>query len=60
MLKEWGFTTARGQMWGDASAALAIVKRKGLGKMRHIEVGHLWIQDKAAKKKLIWEGPGIV
>ena len=30
----------------DASAAKAIASRKGLGKVRHIEVNQLWIQDR--------------
>ena len=30
----------------DASAALGIVARKGLGKLRHIAVQYLWIQDR--------------
>ena len=29
----------------DAKATIGIVTRSGLGKMRHIEVGHLWIQQ---------------
>ena len=29
----------------DSSAALAIAKRKGAGKLRHIHVSALWIQD---------------
>ena len=29
----------------DSSAALAIAKRKGAGKLRHINVSALWIQD---------------
>ena len=29
----------------DASAAIGIVQRKGLGKVRHIDVGILWIQQ---------------
>ena len=29
-----------------ASAAKAIASRKGLGKVRHIEVNQLWIQDR--------------
>ena len=32
-------------MYVDASAALAIAKRKGAGKLRHIHVSALWIQD---------------
>ena len=42
----------RGEVWGDASAALGIIHRKGLGKTRHIETGHLWIQEIAAKERL--------
>ena len=34
----------RGEVWGDASAALGIINRKGLGKTRHIQTGLLWIQ----------------
>lgn len=31
----------------DTSAALAIIRRQGLGKLRHIDARWLWIQDKA-------------
>ena len=31
----------------DASAAIAIASRRGLGKVRHIEVCQLWLQEKA-------------
>ena len=30
----------------DATAAIGIARRKGLGKIRHIDVTDLWIQDK--------------
>ena len=33
----------------DASAAIAIASRRGLGKVRHIEVRQLWLQDKVRK-----------
>ena len=32
----------------DASAAKGIASRRGLGKVRHIEVHQLWVQDKVA------------
>ena len=32
----------------DASAALGISTRRGLGKVRHIEVSKLWIQEKVS------------
>ena len=41
-----------GEVWGDASAALGIINRKGLGKTRHIETGLLWIQQTAAERHL--------
>ena len=31
----------------DSSAALAVVARKGNGKLRHVRVGHLWVQQLA-------------
>ena len=32
-------------VYTDASAAIGIVQRKGAGKVRHIDVGMLWIQQ---------------
>ena len=43
MLRDWG-KECRGVLFADSSAALAIAKRKGAGKLRHINVGALWIQ----------------
>ena len=34
---------------GDASAAIGIASRRGLGKVRHIEVAQLWLQGKVAE-----------
>ena len=39
----------RGQ---DASAALGVIKRPGLGKTCHIDSGFLWIQRTAAERRL--------
>ena len=36
----------------DASAAKGIANRKGLGKVRHIAVSQLWIQDRIARGDL--------
>ena len=36
----------------DASAATGIAVRKGLGKVRHIDVSQLWIQDAVARGEL--------
>ena len=32
-------------LYTDSSAAMGMVARKGMGTVRHIEVGELWIQD---------------
>ena len=34
----------------DATAAIGIARRKGLGKIRHLDVTDLWIQDKVRSK----------
>ena len=39
-------------IYTDSSAAMGMVARKGMGRVRHIEVGELWIQD-AVKAKLL-------
>ena len=36
-----------GEIYVDSSAALAVVGRKGTGKLRHVRVGQLWIQQTA-------------
>ena len=51
MLKDFGINM-KGKVLGDASAALGIIHRKGLGRTRHIDTGLLWIQQTAAEKRL--------
>ena len=36
----------------DASAAIGIASRRGLGKVRHIEVSQLWLQQRVASGDL--------
>ena len=36
-------------MYTDSSAAKGIASRRGLGKMRQVEVNQLWLQDKVAE-----------
>lgn len=36
----------------DASAAIGMVRRRGLGKVRHLAVADLWIQDTVATKEI--------
>ena len=36
----------------DSSAALGIDGRQGLGQLRHLETGYLWLQDVLSRKRL--------
>ena len=40
------------EVWSDASAALDIIHKTGLGKTRHIDTRLLWIQQTAAEQRL--------
>jgi hypothetical protein len=51
MMLDYGLTM-HGEIRSDASAALGIIGRNGLGKMRHIDTSYLWIQQVSAEKKL--------
>ena len=42
----------------DSSAALAVVHRKGCGKLRHIRVGQLWVQEAAEHEELRFKKVG--
>ena len=33
------------RLWVDSAAATSIASRKGVGKVRHLEVRHLWLQE---------------
>ena len=43
-----------GQVWSDASAALGIISRQGLGRLRHVDTQWLWVQEQAEKGKLVY------
>ena len=36
----------------DSSAALSVTQRKGSGKMRHVRIGQLWVQEMAESEEL--------
>ena len=44
-----------GVIYADASAALGIVMRRGIGKVRHIRTQSLWLQEAHATKRLGFE-----
>ncbi len=51
MAEDWGIHL-HGRVHVDSSAAIAIAERKGNGKLRHVRVGNLWIQEKVEKEEL--------
>jgi len=51
MWADWGIPM-RVIVFADANAALGIVKRKGAGKLRHVNIGMLWVQDKMANEEI--------
>ena len=36
----------------DASAAIGVIQRQGLGKLRHVEVRYLWLQDELKEGRI--------
>ena len=42
-----------GVVCGDSSAALAISNRKGCGKLRHIHIGELWLQERVGQGDVV-------
>ena len=37
----------------DSSAAKGIANRRGLGKLRHIELSELWLQDQVNRGRIV-------
>eukprot|EP00973_Karenia_brevis_P060709 8442818-Karenia_brevis.AAC.1 len=44
--------TLKSRLFGDATAANGIAKRRGAGKIRHIETKTIWLQRKLTEKEL--------
>ena len=40
------------QLKTDANAAKGIAQRTGLGKVRHLEVAQLWLQDRVTHREM--------
>ena len=47
-------------LWSDASAAIAISQRSGLGKLRHIQTQFLWLQELTLQLKQMPNHPKIL
>ena len=48
---DWGLDL-KGRVHVDSTAAIGVVGRRGNGKLRHVRVGDLWIQEKVEKEEL--------
>ena len=48
---DWGLQLV-GDIYVNSTAALGVVARKGAGKLRHVRVGQLWVQEKAETGEL--------
>ena len=54
MLADFGvYTTLR--VRSDATAAIGMVRREGLGKVRHLAVADLWIQGKQTSGEIVFD-----
>ena len=51
--EDFGMKIDTPRVWCDSSAALQAAKRIGLGKMRHVAVGHMYIQELVRTKQVI-------
>ena len=50
---DWG-KECEGRVWADATAALGIVSRRGLGKVRHLDTSLLRVQEASLRKKILY------
>jgi len=51
---DWELTWS-GEVHVDSSAALGVVSRRGAGKLRHVRVGQLWVQQKSETGELKYQ-----
>ena len=51
LLADFGLTVSV-TVHTDASAAIGIIRRAGIGKLRHLNVRYLWVQDQVKSERL--------
>ena len=47
--KDWGLQTEN-EVYMDTSAGIAMGSRRGLGKAKHLDIQHHWVQDRVAMR----------
>ena len=50
LMRDWG-KEVEGEVYVDSNAAIGTAKRRGNGKLRHVRVGILWIQEKVEEEE---------
>ena len=53
LLEEMGIVVRHIRLCVDATAAIGIMSRRGLGRLRHLEVNELWLQQHVAEGKVV-------
>ena len=51
MMQDWGILQ-KAKMITDATAAMGMAQRKGMGAVRHLETSQMWIQDRVFRRDL--------
>ena len=51
LAEDWGLPL-KGRVQVDSSAAIGVIGRRGNGKLRHVRVGSLWIQERVERGDL--------
>ena len=51
LLLDWGYDVAV-SVHTDSSAAIGTCSRRGLGKLRHVQTGYLWVQERVAAEDI--------
>ena len=52
MMKDMGLEVSSAVVALDSAAALGVINRQGIGKIRHLDVGELWLQQRELKKEV--------
>ena len=56
-MPDWG-AVIKAKMITDATAAMGIAQRRGMGSIRHLETSQMWIQDRVFRRDLELEKIG--
>ena len=57
VLADFGLASMRLTLKSDATAAIGITQREGLGKVRHLATADLWVQQRLRKREFSIENP---